>query len=298
MKTYSTGLTTALSGEAVLIEDLALAIELRLVNEEIVRLAEVFEDTEIGANIWQPAPGLKRGSIDFQINSGPITLDLEFACYDGGPISYTDVQDGVLDAAECLVYIFRRDDPSSALDLLFFGDVIEVRRGNFGFVEISLEGPLGRQTDFINKVYSSTCRHRFTSPECGVDPASVTYAGVVVNANGRFIDVSGTGGQPDDFFKVGLLRMTSGRILKNRAREIRHSSLSGGLQVLELYRDFGGINPAIGDTCLVRRGCTHDFDPNFGNKFYNNARRYGGEPRLESDDADIDFVGTETDDGA
>lgn len=293
MKTYSGDLTAALTGEQVTIEDLALAFEFRFVNEEVVRIAEVTVDTEIGAYVWQPAAGLRRGSIDLEINAGPTSLDVELVAYAGGPITYEDVQDGVLDNAEVSVYVFRRDDPDSSLDLLFWGDVTDIRRGNFGAVEFTIDGPLGRQTEFINKIYSATCRHRFTSPECGVDPASVTFDGVIVSASGRFITVSGTGGQATDFFRVGLLRMTSGRILKNRAREIKESTLTDGNQVLELYRDFGGINPAPGDTCTVRRGCTHDFDPNFGNRFYNNARRYGGEPRIESDDDDVVHVTAE-----
>ena len=94
-----------------------------------------------------------------------------------------------------------------------------------------------------------------------------------------------------------MFRLTSGR-LKNRAREIRLSTLSGANQVLELYRHFGGVAPLPGDTCTVRRGCTHDFSPTHGNRFYNNARRYNGEPRLEADDSDVVHVAAEAEEPA
>ena len=275
MKTYTLGLTSLLSGEQVLTDGLARAVMLELMNGDAIRVAEVTEDTEIGAHVFSPAPGFRCGSIELVLNEGPISLDVEFQCDEAGPIKYTDVQDGLLDAAQITLYAFDRGNLADGTNVLFWGDVTDIRRGSYGFVDLSAEGPLNRQTEYVNKVYQAPCRHRFTSPECGVPAASVTYAGTVVSAAGRFITVSGTGGQASDFFNVGLFTMTAGR-LKNRRREIRISTLSGGNQALELYRDFGGINPQVGETCLVRRGCTHDFSPTHGNRFYNNARRYGG----------------------
>ena len=292
MKTYTTGFTTLLTGEQVLVDNLAMAIQLELVSGDVIRLAEVVADTEIGAHVWSPAPGLKRGSIEIPINEGPGSIDLEFQCDPAGPLKYADVQDGLLDAAVVTVYAFDRANLADGMSVIFWGDVTDIRRGNFGFIEISAEGPLNRQTEFLNKTYQSPCRNRFTDEACGIDPASVTYAGTVTAVDGRYIMVSGTGGQADGFFDVGLFKLTSGR-LKNRAREIMVSTLSGGDQRLELYRDFGGVAMAAGDTCTVRRGCTHDFSPTQGNRFYNNARRYNGEPRLEADDADVVHVAAE-----
>ena len=297
MKTYTAGFTTLLTGEQVLVDNLAMAIQLELVSGDVIRLAEVVADTEIGAHVWHPAPGLKRGSIEIPINEGPGNIDLEFQCDPAGPLKYEDVQDGLLDAAVLTVYAFNRANLADGLNIIFWGDVSDIRRGNFGFIEISAEGPANRQTEFINKRYQSPCRNRFTDEACGVDPASVTYAGTVVSMSDRFVTVSGTGGQASDFFNVGLFRLTSGR-LKNRAREIRLSTLSGGNQGLELYRHFGGVQPLPGDTCTVRRGCTHDFSPTHGNRFYNNARRYNGEPRLEADDDDVVHVAAEAEEPA
>ncbi len=286
MKTYSAGLTAALTGEGVVVSDLAIAVVITLTNDEVVRIAEVYVDTEISAHVFSPAPGLKRSAIEYRMNEGSMTMELEFQAYVGGPIAYSDVQYGLYDNAEVGVYAFLRDAVTPVLDPLFWGRVTNEPRGSFGFVECTLEGPLGAQTEFINKFYQGPCRHRFTSPECGIDPASVTFAGTVVSADSRFIEVSGTGGQASDFFNVGLFTVTSGR-LKNHKREIKTSTLTGGNQVLELYRDFGGIDPPVAATCLVRRGCTHDFSPTQGNRFYNNARRYGGEPRHEADSNDV-----------
>lgn len=293
MRTYSTGLTTLLTGDQVLVDSLAMAIQLELVSGDVIRLAEVLEDTEIGAYVWSPAPGLKRGSIELPINEGPTNIDLEFQCDPDGPLVYADVQDGLLDAAILTVYAFDRDNLGDGLNVIFWGDVSDIRRGNFGFIELSAEGPTNRQTDFVNQTYQSPCRNRFTDERCGIDPDSVTFEGVIVSMTDRVVIVSGTGGQADEFFNVGLLRLTSGR-LTNRAREIRLSTLSGGNQVLELYRHFGGVAPSPGDTCTVRRGCTHDFSATHGNRFYNNARRYNGEPRLEADDNDVVHVAAES----
>ena len=289
MKNYTPAFTALLTGEQVLVDNLAMAVQFELVSGDVIRLAEVTADTEIGAHVWSPAPGLTRGSIDIPINDGPTSIDLEFMADPAGPLKYEDIQDGLFDAAVMTVYAFNRANLADGLNIIWWGDVTDINRGNFGFIEVSAEGPTNRQTDVLNKVYQFPCRHVFTSPECGVPAASVTYNGTVVSASGRFIVVSGTGGQINDFFNVGLFKLTSGR-LKNRAREIRLSVLSGGDQSLELYRDFGGINPQPGDTCTVRRGCTHDFSPTHGNKFYNNARRYGGEPRLEADSDDVVHV--------
>jgi hypothetical protein len=297
MRTYTPAFTALLTGEQVLVDNLAMAIQLELVSGDVIRLAEVTEDTEIGAHVWSPAPGLKRGSVEIPINEGPGSIDLEFMTDPTGPLKYEDVQDGLLDAAVLTVYAFNRANLADGLNVIWWGDVTDIRRGNFGAIEISAEGPTNRQTDVMNKTYQFPCRNIFTSPECGIDPATVTYDGTVVSADSRFITVEGTGGQGDDFFNVGLFRLTSGR-LKGRAREIRLSVLSGSDQELELYRDFGGIDPQPGDTCTVRRGCTHDFSETHGNRFYNNARRYGGEPRLEADDSDVVHVAAEaTDEG-
>lgn len=290
MITYTAGLTSLLTGDQVLVDNLATAVQFDLVSGNVVRLADVIGDEEIGAHVWSPAPGLKRGSLEIKVNSGPTSMDIEFMLDPAGPLTYADVQDGLLDAAEMRVFLFNRADLVDGMNLIFWGDVTDVKRGSFGFVDISAEGPTGRESEYSTKVYQFPCRNRFTSPECGIPAASVTYSGTVVSADGMDIVVSGTGGQADNFFDVGLFKLTSGR-LKNRAREIMTSLLSGGNQALTLYRSFGGINPQPGDTCTVRRGCTHDFSAEQGNRFYENPRRYGGEPRLEPDDSDVVHMG-------
>jgi hypothetical protein len=286
MKTYSAGLTALLTGDQVNAHHIGRAIKLELVNDDVVYMADVHDDTEIEAHVYEHAPGLKVGDLELILNEGPISLDVEFQTHADAPVTYADVQDGLLDGAILQMGVFLRDNLANGIDWLFWGPITDIRRGSFGFVEVSAEGPTYLQTDIINQKYQSMCRHRFTSPECGISAAGVTFSGTIVLGGGRFFEVSGTGGQATDFFNVGLFKLTSGR-LKNRAREIRQSTLTGGNQVLELYRSFGGIDPQIGDTCTVRRGCTHDLSTTHGNKFYNNMRRYGGDPRLESDGEDV-----------
>jgi hypothetical protein len=54
---YTPAFTALLTGEQVLVDNLAMAVQLELVSGDVIRLAEVTEDTEIGAHVWSPAPG-------------------------------------------------------------------------------------------------------------------------------------------------------------------------------------------------------------------------------------------------
>jgi uncharacterized phage protein (TIGR02218 family) len=286
-KSLSAGLTALLAADST-IAGLARAFVITRKDDTVVRVAEVTDDTEIGAHVFSPVTGVKIGSIPIEINpSGPGSLDVEFHAFVGGPIDFEDVRDGLYANATCSVCLIDRNDPDTELDEIFFGDVGEVKFSNLGFVEFTVTGPLGRARDYINDVYQAACRARFTSTDrwraCNVSAASVTENATVVSVSGRNIVVSGLSGSTGKY-NLGLITLTSGRF-ENHKREIRTSTVSGNT-TLELYIPFG-VAPEVGVTMTVRQGCSHDLSTTQGCPFYSNIVNYRGEPYIDADAATV-----------
>jgi hypothetical protein len=222
-------------------------------------------------------------------------IDLEFLYDPAGPLKYEDVQDGLLDAAVLTVYAFDRANLADGLNVIFWGDVTDIRRGNFGFIEISAEGPTNRQTDVLNKTYQSPCRISSPAPRCGMTRRASPMPARSFRLGSLHHRV-GTGGQGDDFFNVGLFRLTSGGSKPGAGDKIvdAERGQSGARALSRLRR-----HPSAAGRHLHGAAWLHArFQRDARQPLLQQRRRYGGEPRLEADDSDVVHVAAEaTDEG-
>jgi uncharacterized phage protein (TIGR02218 family) len=274
--------TLVASGE---IEGLCRAFKITRKDGTIVRFAETSDDVELGDGFtYSAAVSLQVGSLVQEANAGPSSLDIELVATDGGTIDFADIQDGLYTGSTLEMFLMDRKTLSEEPVSFWFGDVGEVKFTDQGLVEMSVVGPLGRARNYVNETYGGSCRAFFTDDRCGIDPETVTFEGTISVVSDRTITVTGdAAGQPADYFALGLLTMTSGRI-NNHKREIRLNESAG---VLELYNSFG-VQPEVGDTVLVRAGCSYDVDPEdratlTGCRRWSNILNFRGEPFLDDD---------------
>jgi uncharacterized phage protein (TIGR02218 family) len=272
----------ALLNEPV-IDGLAFALQIKRRDGNVEAFADVLEDTVVDGVTYSPGAMIVLGSITIAMDDQPTSVDMELIAQDGVDYIFTqsDLHDGLYNGSEISLFVFNRNNLAIAPDLIFWGDVGEIKAYNLGHVEFTVIGPLGRAKNYVNELYGGPCRAIFTDARCKVDPETVTFHGAVLTGgDGRFITVTGPSAATGNY-NLGLLRFTSGR-LKGRAREIRTSTHNGdGSTTIELYIGFG-VSYDVGDICDVRQGCSYDLSET-GCPRYNNILNYRGEPYIDSE---------------
>jgi hypothetical protein len=79
-----------------------------------------------------------------------------------------------------------------------------------GSVKFDCAGILDDAVALAVEHRTPTCRNEFGDERCGVDLEALGVATTVSSAGGFAINVASVGGQPDDYFKLGLAEITSG----------------------------------------------------------------------------------------
>ena len=190
-------------------------------------------------------------------------------------IAESDLLAGVYDYAQIDVFMVDYTNPS--------GGQLHVKTGWLG--EITMRGgqfigevrglSAGLQTT-IGEVYTPTCRARFGDARCAFSLASVTHAGTVTLADGRFAFTDAARTQGDGYFDYGIVTVTSG-INAGQQREIKRyqgkeftlaEPLAHPMQLGDGYSAIAGCDKRF-DTCSAR---------------FNNAQNFRGEPHVPGTD--------------
>lgn len=235
---------------------------------------------------YEPDVAIALGSVTLTADDAASQVDLEIVAAENNPIVFTDIQDGLYNGGQVEVLLYNRNDLEEPPELLYWGDIREIKWDDTGHVNITLMGPLGRTRNYVAELYGGSCRAIFTDERCKVPKEDVTfYDAVVVGSTARFLKVTGPT-EATDHWNLGLATITSGR-LKGRKREIRKSvKYDNGDTEFELYIGFG-INVENGVTVDVRQGCAYDLSDK-GCLRYNNILNYRGEPYIDPEPVALD----------
>jgi uncharacterized phage protein (TIGR02218 family) len=284
MRTFPTDLAALVAHAEI--EGLCRLVKVVRADGAVIRFGEVFTPTTFGdGNEYLPGAGIEIGSISLALSDSPSKVDFTLAAVPGAPLDFEDLQDGLYTGATFEVFLADRKGLGTPTSL-WFGDMGELTLNSLGLVEFSATGPMGRLRNYLDQLYSGSCRAIFTDPAtCKIDPASVTFPDAVVASydGGRFLVVTGPTAATGNY-DLGLVTFTTGPLAGQR-REIRSSTLAGSNTTIELYVGFGA-SPDAGDLCDVRQGCSYDVDPAdrtvlTGCLRYSNILNYRGEPWID-----------------
>jgi uncharacterized phage protein (TIGR02218 family) len=240
-------LTTTLAANDLI--SVGLAIEIIRLDETEFHLAEVCEATEIDGVTYEPAEGLEVASIATEMNGGTTSLDLKVAAAATGTlINREDLRDGVFDKARVRISLFELKQ-DSGLGVLFVGSIRQVEFTDYGAATFDCVGILDDAIALAVEHRTPTCRNEFGDDRCGVDLEPLGVATTVSSAGGFDINVAGVGGQPDDYFKLGLAEITSGPGA-GRFYELREQTGTALLTYIPL-----DIALEPGDTLTLFPGC-------------------------------------------
>lgn len=154
--------------------------------------------------------------------------------------------------------------------LLFKGQVMSVRFPQDGYTaEIavrSIEQALNRNVPRFT--FMGQCNHVLYDRFCKANPGLFDIAGVVTDVTGSTVTVVGASGQPDQFYRGGYCRPSTGD------QDFR-LILSHVGNVLTLLLPFA--NDVLGTEMQVFAGCNHLVDGDCATKF-DNVINFGGFP--------------------
>jgi uncharacterized phage protein (TIGR02218 family) len=226
-----------------------LAVDIVRVDDVEIHIAEVCEPTDIDGTTYDPAEGLEIDSIATAMNGGATSLDINVAAAATGTvISRTDVRDGVFDKAQVSISLFDLQQ-DSGLGLLFAGTIRQAEFTDQGSVKFDCAGLLDDAVALAVEHRTPTCRNEFGDERCGVNLDALGVATTVASAGGFAINVAGVGGQPSNYFKLGLAEITSGAG-KGRFYELREQTGTALLTYIPLDV---ALDP--GDTLTLFPGC-------------------------------------------
>lgn len=289
MKAFTSDLVTLI--ESATVEGLARAFTITRKDGVVKRFAETVTDIVLDGQTYSANVSLIVGSYANAMNEEASEIDIEMVAFAGGPIAFTDVQDGLYNGSEIEIFLFDRDTPANAnptSNLLFWGKLSAATFTNLGHAQFTAKGPLAEAGKIVNRKYAGSCDAHFADADganlCKIDPDTVTETGTIVSMDDRTLVVSGLS-NPTDYYNLGRTKFTSGR-LKNRIREIQTSTLSGNTTIV-LFASYG-INAQVGDTLEVKAGCSFDVDPASrvvltGCRRWNNILNYRGFPYMDDD---------------
>lgn len=248
MLPLTSALTAMLAGNDLI--SVGYAVDIMRIDETEFHLAEVCEPMDIDGFTYEPAEGLELASIATQMNGGATSLDIKLAAAAAGTlISREDVRDGVFDDARVRISLFDLRAPESGLGLVFAGSIRQVEFTDYGLVTFDCAGILNDAVALAVEHRTPTCRNEFGDERCGVDLEALGISTTVAAAGGFGITVADVGGQPSDYFKLGLAEITSGAGA-GRFYELREQT---GTSLLTYIPLDVALDP--GDTLTLFPGC-------------------------------------------
>jgi uncharacterized phage protein (TIGR02218 family) len=246
-------ITTALANDSV---SLTLVATITRVDGTVFRFGNVQRSKVIGGNTYLPIEGLEIASIPSEINGGPTQIDLKVAAgLSGTVINRNEARDGLFDKADITISLIDFRTVASGAGTLFRGYIGEVKVSDRGLVIFQCVDILGRTKALPIQSRSPTCRNWFGDPLCGVDKEALGVATTATSWDGSMgLTVGSVGGNPDQFFWLGTVRVVSGPS-EGREYAIRQQT---GTSLL-LYEPMEALDN--GDSIIIFPGCDYTNGP-------------------------------------
>lgn len=169
-------------------------------------------------------------------------------------VSAADLEAGLLDDADCTLFVCRWDIPNQGQVILRTGTLGNVRRTSDGAYTSELRGLTQKLAQSIVRTYGVTCDADLGDTRCGVSLGGITTTGTVTSVTSRRrFNASLAAVQAAGYFDGGLLTFTSGAN-SGYAKELRRDAAAGTVGQLELY-EVMPAEVAVGDTFTLRPGC-------------------------------------------
>lgn len=206
MKTVPAGLQDHLN-EAVL--KLAYCWKITRQDGVIKAFTNHAADLQIGGINYSSVQGFDASAIDNTADLAVNGLDI-FGSIDSEELTEADLQAGLYNYAEVLIFMVRYDNPAAGQVILRRGWLGEVSRSGNKFV-----AELRSLTDAYNQatmceIYTPTCRANLGDARCQLNLASYTHTGIVTAVTSRrTFNASGLT-QATGYFDFGVLTWTTG----------------------------------------------------------------------------------------
>lgn len=258
------------SGDTLTIASL---VDITLRNGQLIKLTD--HDRDLGA--YKSAFGVDVSAITMQLGASGQTASISVLPdnANSGGISIDMVESGALDNAKV---VCKWVDYTKVYDALpiFTGYVNDIKYGNSSLFEISIASRLTLVQPLCKDQMSQNCRADFGDPTCGVPIGRMQGGGTVDSAVDDFSMTTQGGGGSGKLYNNGTVYFTSGN---NAGLGYEILTIRGNLVVT---KDVWAFPPEHGDSFELHPGCDKVFDS--GCKFWNNQKRFQGEPFVSADD--------------
>lgn len=249
MRSLSPGMATMLAGSS---HTLTTMLRLDLVDGSYLAFTDHSEDLlfDLGDGmLLQYVAGVGIIPSDVELPIGLEAGSFEVSGPFGQSITRAHIFGRRLNNARARLFLVDWADLASGFIPLAAGRVgtPKPESGKFSF-EVRTDAALLEQV--VGDVTTPQCRTYYGSPLCGKVPES-TGAVVTAVTDEMHFNVSFTGDYPDDFFNAGTVEMLTGEMAGTGPQDI-HDWTAAGAMIL-----FEGLvgAPAIGDECILKRGC-------------------------------------------
>ena len=166
-----------------------------------------------------------------------------------------DIEAGLLDDAEVVLFLVNHDSPSDGQLIIRFGNLGDISRTTDGNYKAELRGLSQRLRQTIIRTYGVTCDAELGDARCTFDLASVTANGIVTAVVDRSFFESGLTGisSTTDVFVGGLVTWLTGDNvgLQMEVKQDRWDAVLGNIQVYEPMP----YDIQVGDTFTLSPGC-------------------------------------------
>lgn len=165
-------------------------------------------------------------------------------------LSAADIEAGLFDNAQCVLFAVNWASPSDGQLVLRFGTLGNISRTAEGQFTAELRGLAQRLTQPIIRTYSATCDADLGDTRCGVDMTSRTFTGAISSVVSDRVVTITCSASPAAQFTHGSLKFTSGAN-SGYTREIKLGSLTNQI---ELFEPFPNV-VTVADAFIIKQGC-------------------------------------------
>jgi uncharacterized phage protein (TIGR02218 family) len=185
---------------------------------------------------------------------GPVTSDVTLTT-----LRIADIEAGLYDDAEVVLFLCRWDDPDGGQLVLRSGNLGNIRHTSSNRYTAELRGLTQRLSQTTVRTYGVLCDAELGDTRCGVALGPLTRTGAVTTvASRRRFDATIASPGAAGLYVGGLLTFTSGQNA-NFAREVKRDAVGSTLGALELFEPMP--RPIVaGDAFTIRPGCPKTFD--------------------------------------
>jgi len=238
-----------------------------------LRIAEAEESITVAAEVFVPLPGCEIMGVKHMLGGDRPSLQVNFSHSDGGVIDTYDLNVGLWDGADVVLYVVDRNNLTALGDPLFTGSIQPIVLNPIGATgSFDIRG-LSAKAEAVAQRYSPMCRTDLFSSTCQLDPDAWSHTGTVGTILDRFnITVAGLGSPPaDGWFNQGIGETASGIRFEIGNWQLGSLQLTTYLPVALLF--------AAGEALTLWPGCDKTIGPNGCGKF-NNYINFQGEPHF------------------